>query len=79
MNKVTQTYIKNFANRSDLNVINITYWPNDMLYTLKTKAILSEIAYSKGSNGINGLILYDLTAHNFYVITSRSSALFIML
>ena len=69
--KTTQKDIKNF------NAIDITYYKQNELDNLKAcEKWFSEVAYSIGAYGCNGLVLQGASSGTLYKITQRTNALF---
>lgn len=81
MKKLTLKQIKWFCQYMD--AIDLTDANAEKIYSLREKYDLTPIAYSTGVNGWNGGIWKGKTSHSlpetqYFVITKRSTALFVM-
>ena len=76
MRKYRQKELKEYAALGFAQ--NVTYYDNDKYRDLiKEEGALDQIGYSTGIYGKNGALYQGKNTGNYYVITSRSSALFI--
>ena len=73
--KITQKQIKEWLNYE--GVTDITHYTSKDIQAIKeSEGWFNEVGYSMGKYGCNGCILQGHKTLKFYVITSRSTALF---
>ena len=74
MRKYTQRELKDFAKLG--LAINITNWSDKECYKLREKQSITQVGYSAGIYGLNGMLLQDENGQ-YYVITARNGNMFI--
>lgn len=73
--KMTKKQVKEWLKFE--GVTDITSWSCDQINELRKKEDwFNEVGYSYGVYGVSGCVLQGHKTLNFYVITTRSSALF---
>lgn len=75
--KTTQKNVRSYLNDKYISAVDCTMW-TDEEYKLHNDAEhgFDEICYSVGVYGRNGLVMQGRRTGTFYVVPSRSSALF---
>lgn len=58
--------------------IDVTHWSTQQLYDLQKKTRLELICTSFGTYGINAMLLIDKLSGEFYKVTDRTNAIFIL-
>lgn len=58
--------------------IDVTHWSTEQLHNLLDKTRLELVCTSSGTYGINAMLLIDKLSGEFYKVTDRTNAIFIL-